>query len=476
MTFSRRHLLAMLPAAARLAAAPSKEPLNVVFIVSDDLNVSLGCYGNTIVKTPNLDRLASKGVRFDHAYCQFPLCAPSRASFLSGRRPDSTRVLSLTVPLRKHMPAVTMLPELFRKQGYFTAQTGKIFHTGAGHEDPQSWDFMMEDREKNPPRSEVVASQKEPEPRNHSMAWAQLSTPEETTADGLQAGKACELIRQSTPANKPFFLGVGFRRPHSPYAAPKKYFDLYRPSEIPVPAQGDRSNLLPAAWYELEKQRPLSAKQTQEYTAAYYACTSAMDAQVGRVLQTLDELKLRDRTVVIFLGDHGYHTGQHGMWHKMTLFEESARVPLLIHAPGRKSNGTVCPGLVELVDLYPTLTELCGLPAPAGLEGKSLTPLLDDSSRPGREAVFTMVGRNDDRELSHKNPQWFGRSVRTARWRYTEWDGGTRGVELYDERIDPHEMKNLAQEDRLASVRAELRRLLNSMTTQSNSAAAGIIP
>jgi uncharacterized sulfatase len=460
MIWSRRQFLASAPLAGALAAQPASRRKNVLFIVADDLNTALGCYGNPIVKTPNLDRLAARGVLFDRAYCQFPLCAPSRASFLSGRRPDTTKVFTLTTPTRQYMRDVVMLPELFRKNGWHTAQAGKIYHTGPEHEDPRSWDKALEESGKSPPASEIVAEHQALKPRNHSMSWHKLKTPEEETPDGIVADKAGEWIRQSAREGRSFFMGVGFRRPHSPYAAPKKYFDLYDPSKIPLPAVGETKLLPASAWYERRDQKALSDRETREYIASYYACTSFVDAQVGRILQALDEAKLWDSTVVVFFGDHGYHNGEHGMWHKMTLFEESTRVPLIVYVPGAKGVGKKSGGLVELLDLYPTLAGTCGLKPPDGLEGMSLMPLLEDPLRPGKKAAYSLAGRHDDPEKSNREITYLGRSVRTEQWRYTEWDGGKRGVELYDEQNDPRELRNVAADPRYKGVVAELKRML----------------
>jgi uncharacterized sulfatase len=458
---SRRRFL--FAAAGALRAAPRL--LNIVFMVADDMNTALGCFGNRIVKTPHLDALARRGVRFERAYCQFPLCAPSRASFLSGRRPDATRVLSLTVPTRRYLQDAVMLPEFFRKAGYLTAQCGKIYHTGKEHEDPRSWDFVLEESGKRPPKSEIIERHEMPDPRNHSMEWEKLKTPDERTPDGIVVSTAVEQIRKAVSNKQPFFAAIGFRRPHSPYAVPQKYFDLYDPSALPLPDPGNRKGFPPVARYELENQPPLSDRQQREYMAAYYACNSFVDAQAGVVFRAMDQMKLWENTIVVFFGDHGYHNGEHGMWHKMTLFEESARVPLLIYVPGIHGAGKACRGLVELVDLYPTLADACGRSAPEGLAGVSLMPWLNDPSKPGKRAVYTMVGRNEDRNESHKHPQFFGRSVRTERWRYTEWEEGRRGVELYDESADPHEMNNLAADRAMASVIDEMKTLLRASNT-----------
>jgi len=461
MSTRRRFVVTALGAAASAHAAP--RPLNIVFMVADDMNTDLGCFGHPIVQSPNLDALAKRGVRFERAYCQFPLCAPSRASFLSGRRPDATRVLSLTTPTRQYMQDVVMLPEFFRKAGYHTAQCGKIYHTGPEHEDPRSWDYMLKESGKNPPKSEILETHEMPKPRNHSMSWEKLRTPDEQTPDGIVAHAAAEQIRTAVAKQKPFFVAVGFRRPHSPYAVPKKYFDLYDPAKLKLPDPGNRKSFPPVAQYELENQVRLSDKEQREYMAAYYACNSYVDAQAGVVFRALDEMKLRDNTIVVFFGDHGYHTGQHGMWHKMTLFEEATRVPLIVSVPDAKGAGRTYRGLVELLDLYPTLVDACGQKEPAGLEGISLMPGMNDPAKPGKKAVYTMVGRNDDRTLSHRKPAYFGRSVRTEHWRYTEWDGGRRGVELYDEAADPREMTNLAGRPESAAVETEMKDLMRAL-------------
>lgn len=437
-----------------------EQRINVLFMVADDMNNALGCYGHPIVKTPNLDHLASRGVVFDRAYCQFPLCAPSRASFLSGRRPETTRVLSLTTPTRKYMQDVVMLPELFRQNGYYSADCGKIYHTGPDHDDPRSWDFILQESGKKPSATEVIEHHEAAEPRNHSMEWSKLRTPDEKTPDGIVASTAAQMMRDSVARKQPFFVAAGFRRPHAPYAVPKKYFDLYDPRKLPLPQTGDPAQLLRASWYELADQPALTEKERREYIAAYYACNTFVDAQVGVLLGTLDRLNLWERTVVVFFGDHGYHTGEHGMWHKMTLFEPATRVPLIICAPGNRGAGKVCRGLTELIDVYPTIAEACGLKAPAGIEGISLMPWLHEPTKAGKPAAYSIVGRNEDRNLSHKQPTYMGRSVRTERWRYTEWDAGKRGVELYDEQSDPHEMHNLAKDPKQATVIRELKLLL----------------
>jgi iduronate 2-sulfatase len=465
MITSRRTFLLTASAAPAILKARFRRP-NVLFIVSDDLNTALGCYGNSVVKSPYLDRLAARSVLFERAYCQFPLCAPSRASFLSGRRPARTGVWTLSIPTRKYMEDVVMLPELFRKSGYQTVNFGKVFHGTAPHLDPRSWDISepgVSDKESW--RAHIVEGHAMPKPRNHSMEWARVDLSDDAIGDADVAKRTIEYLRGSNRGEKPFFLGVGFHRPHAPYVAPSRYFDLYSTETIPLPRipEGHVESILPAAWYELADQVPLTPEQTRAYIAAYYACVSFMDAQVGRILAALDECHLAENTVIVLFGDQGYHLGEHGMWHKMTLFEESARVPLLIYAPGM-AQGKRCRGLVELIDLYPTLTDVCGLVAPDGLEGRSLVPQLRDPSKPARKAVYTSVNRHEDRSRQTNAFTYFGHSVRTERWRYTEWDEGRKGFELYDEANDPGEFVNLAGDPKYAAVKEELKRVLQPHT------------
>ncbi len=449
----RRDFLAALP------WAHAGRRLNVLFIVTDDMNTALGCYGHAEVRSPQIDRLAGRGTLFERAYCQFPLCQPSRTSLLSGRRPETTRVWTLQTPTRKYLGDTVFLPEHFRRNGYYTAHAGKVYHTGEECEDPRSWDEEFREFGKKPPAASVLAHDAADGPRGHSFEWAILKSRDEETPDGIVARKAVEYMEKAARAGRPFFVGAGLRRPHSPYAAPKPYFDLYPPERIALPRRGDFSKLLPAAVNHNPPPRPLPEATVRAYLRAYYACNTFVDAQIGHLTQALDRLRLWDNTVVVFFGDNGYHLGDHGgLWHKTTLFEEATRIPLIVCAPGYR--GARSARLVELVDLYPTLTELCGLPAPEGLEGTSLVPLLEAPARPWKQGAFSMVGRGKERTEAAKDIQFLGRSVRTEGWRYTEWDGGKQGVELYDETATPSETVNLAGKPEHRAVQAQLRKLL----------------
>jgi iduronate 2-sulfatase len=460
---TRREFLGALPALGAAKAAGASGKLNVLFIVSDDMNTALSCYGNPIAQSPHIARLVARGVRFDLAYCQFPLCNPSRASFLSGRRPDSTRVYTLQTPVRRHMEDAVFLPELFRKNGYFTGHAGKVFHTGDEMEDPRSWDEELREFGKQPPAEAVIQSEKANGPIGHSMEWMTLRSKDEETPDGLMARKAVEMMEKAVVAGKPFFVAAGFRRPHSPYAAPKRYFDRY-PQErmlLPTTPPSHIAQLVPAAINYLPPAKPMPSPQVRSFLAAYYACQSFTDAQIGVLFAALDRLALWDNTIVVLLSDHGYHLGDHGgLWHKLSLFEESARIPLIVYAPGRRSNGKACQRLVESVDLYPTLTALCGLPAPERLEGSSFVPLLDDAARPWKRAAFTMAGRGSEGGEAPREIRFFGRSIRTERWRFTEWDSGKQGSELYDHERDPGELDNLAAKPEYVKTVTGLRPLL----------------
>ena len=439
--------LALLATPARVTPlhAADKPKLNVLFLSVDDLNNHLGCYGNAVVKSPNIDRLVARGMRFDRAYCQYPLCNPCRSSLLTGRRPDTTKVFENTTHFRSTLGDVQTLPQMFQRAGYTSAHVNKIFHGSL--DDAESWDIGGQKPAPAAKKNRPAAG--EANPADH---WEASEKTDEQLGDGQTATRACALLEQLK--DKPFFLGVGFLKPHVPLIAPKKYFDLYKPETIPLPrffqAGGEDLSSVPKRAlrpnFDLFKLKTPTPAEAREAIAAYYACISFTDAQVGRVMAKLDELKLAERTVIVFWGDHGWHLGEHGLWSKMSLFEESARVPLAIIAPGRKPGVTA--RLAEFVDLYPTLAALCGIKLPEGLEGTSLMPLLDDPKRAWKKAAFTQVGQGQN----------LGRTVRTERWRYIEWAGGA--AQLYDHDNDPQELKNLASDPNHAAIVEELKQLL----------------
>jgi uncharacterized sulfatase len=451
--------LAVLAALSLHGSAGADRP-NVLFIAVDDMNNDLGCYGHPLVKTPNLDRLAARGVRFDRAYCQFPLCSPSRVSVMTGLRPDTTRIFELRTNFRKStLPDVVTLPQLFAKNGYYVARVGKIFHYGNpgqigtdGLDDPASWQHRVNPRGRDKDEEKKIVNHTPRRGLGSSLSVLAADGTDEEQTDGKVALETIKLMEQHR--DKPFFLAAGFYRPHSPYVAPKKYFDLYPLEKIAMPRDpdGHRARLLAPA---TASTRPLpyfgvSEEKARESKRAYYAAISFVDAQVGKLLDALERLKLADRTIVVFWSDHGYHLGQHGLWKKQSLFEESARVPLIVAAPSRKGNGKVSGRTVELLDMYPTLADLAGLKPPASLHGASLKPLLDDPAAAWSKPAFTQVWRET----------FPGHSVRTERWRYTEWENGKRGTELYDHDADPHEHTNLASDPKHAKVVEQMKALV----------------
>ena len=449
--------VAGLRSASRSIAQPLKQqrrPMNVLFIIADDLAPRVGSYGFP-VRTPNIDRLAAQGVSFDRAYAQFPWCGPSRASFLTGTRPNTTRVMDLTTPFRTALPDIQTIPQYFRTNGYFSGRVGKIFHQGVpgdigtgGPDDGMSWDAVVNPRGRDRDAEDGQLKVLTPGiPYGSAMAYLDDEGDDAEQTDGKVATAAIEMIRAHK--DKPFFIGVGFYRPHVPEVAPKKYFDLYPLEKIQATPQSvaDLGRLLPASKAWTPDNFGMSVDEQRQMIRAYYAATSFMDAQVGRVLDALENMGLAEDTIVVFTSDHGFMLGEHGQWMKNILWEESNRVPLILRVPGAKTRGSRSPRTVELLDLYPTLTELAGLPHYARNEGVSLTTLLRN---PG-DRRWTKPALSQIRG---------GRSVRTERWRYTEWEAGKLGRELYDHRTDPLEQHNLAEDPNFAATMARLRALL----------------
>ena len=436
---------------ASSGAGASGRRKNVLFVAVDDLNHSVGCYGHPVVRTPNIDRLARRGLCFDRAYCQFPVCNPSRSSLLTGLRPDSTGILDNRTPLRSRLPDVVTLPQLFRESGYFTARLGKIFHSPGKMDDSKAWDVTFD------PRTTQVG--RRGQGRNLTggvVKWCRWLAAEGTDRDqqdGQIAAEAVRLLEQKR--DESFFLGVGFHKPHDPFIVPKRYFDMYpleklTPPRDPQDATPLHRLAIGSSWKESFDR--FTDRERREFMRAYYAGVSFIDAQLGEILDALDRLGLADDTIVVFFGDHGYQLGEHGWWNKSTLYEPSTRAPLLVAVPGVTAGAARCDRFVEFVDIYPTLAELCSLSAPAGLEGKSFRPLLSEPDLAWKQAAFTQVQRG----------AVAGKAVRTQRWRYIEWDGGNAGVELYDHENDPGEYYNLGDDPDYAQVRKELRALIRS--------------
>ncbi|HVL11711.1 MAG TPA: sulfatase [Gemmata sp.] len=470
-------LLSLAALALFASPAAAAETMNVLFIVSDDLtNNTLGCYGSATSKSPNIDKLAAKGVRFDRAYCQFPLCNPSRASFLTGLRPDTTRVYENATQFRKNVPDAQSLGQTFQKGGYFVARVGKLYHYGVpaqigtdGLDDPPSWQKVVNPRggdKKDEDDNKIFTLNPNGKGSGRyggTLSWLASEHPDAGQTDGMTAGEVVKLMEANK--DKPFFLACGFFRPHTPYVAPKKYFEMYPAAKIAlpkVPAGHWKEHPTPAFGSYKKEQDKLTDDLRREALQAYYAATTFMDAQVGVVLDGLEKLKLADRTIVVFISDHGYHLGEHGLWQKMSLFENSARVPLVIYDPRAKGNGKASARTVELVDLHATLADLAGLDAPK-TDGKSLRPLLNDPAAKWDKPAVTQVSRGTPTatgEQTGKNPWFMGYSVRTERYRYTEWDDGKKGAQLYDYETDPGERKNLADDPAHADTVKTMKALL----------------
>jgi len=401
------------PAANQTETISPGRRKNVLFVIVEDLKAIMGCYGNPLVRTPNIDRLARRGLVFDRAYCQFPVCNPSRTSFLTGLRPDKTRILNNIDPWSSTVPERKTLPRLFRDSGYHTVGLGKVFHGGEKHDDPRAWDQRYDFR----------ATETGRKGRGRNMTggevkwcrWLAAEGDDSDQPDGLLADKAIAILRQ--PGSKPFFMALGFHKPHDPFNAPKKYFDMYpleklMPPVVPESRPPDSKHTIGSAWKDSFDKFTLQDKR--EFLRSYYACITFMDAQLGRVLDELDKQDLWRNTAVVFIGDHGYNLGEHNWWNKNVLFEDSARVPMIAVVEGETKRGTRCSRFVELVDLYPTFADICGLTAPAGLDGLSFRPLLSTPDIRWKKTAFTQVQRG----------QTTGKSVRTKRWRYYGMEAG----------------------------------------------------
>ncbi len=447
---------------------------NVLFIAVDDLRPELSCYGTDGIHSPNIDALAARGTVFDRAYCQQAVCSPSRTSLLTGCRPDTTTVYDLTTHFRKSLPDVVTLPQHFRNHGYTTINFGKIFHGGLN--DRQSWSeppstarrpmYALEANVQLVAKKRKEAKGKTfrtPSARYNAMAgpaYECADVPDNGYSDGLIADEAIAALKRLK--DKPFFLAVGFLKPHLPFIAPKKYWDLYDRDAIPMAANPfppkDVPKIALTNWGELRAYSdippvgPLTDDQARTLKHGYYACVSYMDAQLGRVLEELDRLGLRDNTIIILWGDHGWKLGEHGLWCKHTNFENDARAPLICAAPGQKAAGRHTKALVEFVDIYPSLCELAGLPLPDHLEGESFAALLDDADLLGKPTAISQYQRGS---------KIMGYSMRTDRYRLTLWQKRdatheTVAAELYDHENDPAESVNVAGDPANADLVAKL--------------------
>lgn len=444
---------------------------NVLFIVVDDLRPELGCYGNPIVQSPNIDRLAASSTVFLNAYCQQAVCAASRSSVLTGLRPNTTRVWGQKLHFRSTVPDVVTLPQYFKQHGYFAQCIGKIYHDPQWAQDSLSWsapEILAITGRAGKYALPINKNRKGSEKANASEC---ADVPDNRYIDGQVADAAVAFL--SEKRNKPFFLALGFRRPHLPFSAPKKYWDLYDRNQLPMPGYTTKPEHAPDFalhnWDELRGYRDiaktgdLSKEKIRELIHGYYAAISYTDAQIGRVLDALKQAGMYDNTLIVLWSDHGFHLGEQQLWGKATNYEMAARVPLLIKLPGA-GKGQQTSSLVELVDLYPTVVNLCGLPAAPNQEGISVEPVLNDPHFKLKPVAFTQY----QRPINFKGqPQYMGYSVRTERYRYTEWQDYVSGekvaVELYDHEKDGKETTNLADQKAYGPVVEQLSKVVRKL-------------
>jgi len=445
---------------------------NVLFLICDDLNCDLSCYGHPQVRTPSIDALAKRGVRFERAYCQYPLCGPSRASFMSGLYPDQTLIHRNAIYLREHVPNALTLSQMFRAERYIATRIGKIYHYGvplnigtSGHDDPYSWDYTINPRGRDRNEHDKIFSLV-PGSFGGTMSWLAAEGTDEEQTDGIAATEAVRLLEQYAADDQQFFLAVGLYRPHTPYVAPQKYFDMYPIENIRVPdvPDGYLDTLPQPARRSLNRKKDqvnLADDLARQAIQAYYASITFADAQLGRILKALEKTGLDENTIVLFTSDHGYHMGEHGYYQKTTLFENADRVPLILAGPGVEAAGQSSLAPAEMVDYYPTLAELAGVTPPEYISGVSLVPVLKDPSARPRDAALTQYAT--------------GYSLRTARYRYTEWGpAGSEGAELYDHESDPAEMINLAGHSEHAQTIRRLSPQLRARVTDAQKPPVGL--
>jgi iduronate 2-sulfatase len=484
---SRREFLFMLAGGAALPVLstpiamarhlPSnRRKMNVLFIAVDDLRPQLGCYGQKQIISPNIDHLAAEGMLFERAYCQQAVCGATRASILSGVRPDTSKIFGNNTPVRKAMPNVVTLPEHFKKNGYETLSIGKIYHHPS--DDRQGWSAEPyragtfpegEWKGRGYLTRESIAQMEQynkayPNMQGRGPAFEAADVPDSAYPDGCNTDYAIKQLNRLK--DKPFFLAMGLYKPHLPFNAPKKYWDMYNPENIKLADNPfipkDAPSYATTNWGELRnyygipKKGPCSDELARRLIHGYYACISYIDTMIGRLLNELDRLKLRDNTVIILWGDHGWKLGEHAGWCKHTNFELDTHVPMILSVPGMKTAGQRTRALTEYVDIYPTLSEVCGLKAPGHLEGLSMVPLLKNPELSWKKAAFSQYPRG----------KVMGYSMRTKRFRYTEWKnretGEVQARELYDHLKDPQENVNVAAQPEYKQDVQRLGRMLKS--------------
>ncbi len=466
----------VLPSNATVVAAPEEKP-NVLFIVCDDLNTHVSTSGYPHISTPAFDELADAGMTFGRAYCQYPVCGPSRASFLSGLYPQSTGVLDNRAEIRKTRPGTVSMPQRFEESGYWTGAVGKVFHNPTTDPGEVAWNeslrFENDEMPMVTPIRKAFEAKHGPvgegkarrlwrqfyptiatQTRGQQPGYGATGLRDEQHRDGKNARQIVAWLEDESHGDKPFFMACGIQKPHVPFLAPDAYFDMY-------PKQGLKFSPAPPNFWD-QAPRTAMVKRYEgfgfelgvendplrrEYMQAYHACVSFIDAQIGLIFDALKRTGQWDNTIIVLTSDHGYQLGEHFMWGKVTLFEICNRVPLVIRVPGRTKPESCSEGLVELVDLYPTLAELCEVPAPDDLQGRSLVPMLVDPEAGGKAVVYTVVTRGDQ----------LGKAIRTDRWRYAVWPDGE---ELYDLENDLAEHHNLASDGQHQEQRETMGRLL----------------
>lgn len=469
---------AVSPQARAAAELPDTSKMNILLINIEDTNAgAIGCYGNPICKTPHLDRFAAGAVRFDSAYCQAICCNPTRTSFLTGMRPLTTRVLSNSHVMNEHLPAgILTLPEMLKKRGFYTAVVGKLFHQLSYaerqlatfdriemYEKPAGWagpppilkfpPLPKSARRDPAPRDRNSKEYREWRARN-SDRYGDSGLTREQEHDYRMAQTAVALLQEFAKTRQPFFLALAQSRPHTPLVAPREYIQMYDPATIPDPPAPPES-LRDFPYMQratggnpdiFMKGQP-TRQQAREAIAAYYACVSFVDDNIGMVLDALEKEGLAGNTIVVFLGDHGFHLGDHGCWSKYSMLEATRHVALIVRVPGMAGNGKVCREFVEFVDLLPTLGELADLDLPSNLEGTSFVPLLRNPEQPWKQAVFMVDGDG-------------GQMVRTRKYSYLELKKGPVRAALYDLEKDPWETINVVADPAYAKAREEMSDLL----------------
>ena len=454
--------------------------LNVLFIIADDLNCDIGVYGSSDVFTPNIDKLASQGVLFENAHVQYPLCGPSRVSLMTGLYPDQTKSKELRLYVRQTIPDVITLGQRFIMEKYNSIRVGKVYHYHnprdigtSGHDDHFTWDQTV-----NPYGRDKIEEYKLNKVKENfdgaTLSWLESEGSDNEQTDGIGADETIEFLDKFSKSKENFFLAFGLYRPHIPFVAPKKYFDLYEKDNMTVPSNGDeflKTISSPAAKSLRARKEQINLENSTIKTVkeAYYSTTSFVDAQIGRVLDKLKETGLDKNTIVVFTSDHGYHLGEKGHWQKQSLYDRATRVPLIISGPGILSNKRIKNSPVELVDLYKTLMDLTGISTPEFVQGHSLKNILTSNSKPIRKSALSELRIYLDGSLAQ------GYSIKTDRYRLTRWlHKDERYLELYDHKYDFNENKNLVYEDNYSRVRDSLDIILTKRIEEAQNKPNGL--